>query len=66
MSSSWGNSWSASWGNAWGVSGPVIEMPRRLLVTSLDGLQHDRGVPLDGLYRPIVALDGLYTPKEPQ
>lgn len=66
VSSSWGSSWAAAWGNAWGAVGPVVEMPRRLLVTSLDGLRRDRSVPLDGLYRPIVELDGLYIAKEPQ
>lgn len=37
-----------------------------MLVTSLDGLRRDRSVPLDGRYRPTVALDGLLIAKEPQ
>lgn len=62
----WGASWGSSWGNAWGSDGPVVEMARRLLVTSLDGLQLDRSVSLDAAYRPTVELDGLMIAREPE
>ncbi|TIN41395.1 MAG: hypothetical protein E5Y10_22910 [Mesorhizobium sp.] len=64
--SAWGGSWGAAWGSAWGSDGPVVEMARRLLVTSLDGLVRARSVSLDAVHRPTVALDGLLVPREPQ
>ncbi|RWO23364.1 hypothetical protein [Mesorhizobium sp.] len=62
----WGSSWAATWGNAWGSNGPLVEMARRLLVTSLDGLRPDRSVSLDAVYTPTVELDGLLIAREPE
>lgn len=64
--SAWGSSWGAAWGNAWGSNGPVVEMARRLLVTSLDGLQLDRIISLDAVYTPTVEIDGLLIAREPE
>lgn len=62
----WGSSWGSSWGNAWGSNGPVVEMARRLLVTSLDGLVRARIVRLDAVYAPTVTLDGQLIAREPE
>lgn len=55
-----------AFGSHFGALGPVIEMARRLLVTSLDGLVLNRTVPLDAIHAPTLELDGLYVREEPQ
>lgn len=66
MANAWGQSWSAAWGDSWGNDGPVVEMARRLLRTSLDGLMLSANVPLDATYAPAVELDGVLIREEPQ